>query len=181
MKGVVEELFERLGLKNGIIYDPKGQRPYLHPGRQADIVYDGVTAGYLGEIHPEVCENYNIGTRVYVAVVDMPEIVSRASFDRKYVGIARYPAVTRDISMLMKKDILVGQIEEIIRKRGGQYLESCHLFDIYEGQQISEGYKSVAYSITFRAKDKTLEEKEVSGAMDKILKELEAIGIELRS
>ncbi len=181
MKGVVEELFERAGLMKKASYDPNSGKSFLHPGRQANIVYDGVVVGYLGEVHPEVCENYDIGTRAYVAVLDMPEIVERATFDRKYVGIAKFPAVTRDISMLMKKEVLAGQIEDAICKRGGQYLESYQLFDIYEGAQIQEGYKSVAYSITFRAKDKTLEEKDVAEAMNKILKELEELGAQLRS
>ena len=131
-------------------------------------------------MHPDVADAYGIGTRAYVAVIDMPEIVERASFDRKYTGIARFPAVTRDISMVMPKDILVGQVEEVIEKKGGVYLESYALFDLYEGAQIKEGYKSVAYSIVFRAKDKTLEDSEVSESMDRILKALEGMGIELR-
>ncbi len=181
MKGVVEELLECTGLKKTVVYNPESGRPYLHPGRQADIVYDGVVVGFLGEVHPDVRETYDLGTRAYVAVIDMPEIVKRATFDIKYQGIARFPAVTRDISMVMKKEILVGQVEEIIRRRGGKYLESYKLFDIYEGAQIKPGYKSVAYSITFRAKDRTLEDKDVADAMGKILKELESLGIELRS
>ena len=103
----------------------------------------------------------------------MPEIVARATFDRKYTGIAKFPAVTRDISMVMPKEILVGQIEDVIESKGGEYLESYSLFDIYEGAQIKTGFKSVAYSIVFRAKDKTLEDADVSTAMDRILKALE--------
>lgn len=137
--------------------------------------------GYLGEVHPEVCDNYDMKTRAYVAVLDMPVIVPLATFDRKYEGIAKYPAVSRDISMVVPKNILVGQIEEIIEQRGGKILESYNLFDIYEGDQIKDGYKSVAYSITFRAKDRTLEEADISGAMKKILNGLESMGIELRS
>ncbi len=110
----------------------------------------------------------------------MPEIVKLANFDRKYEGIARFPAVTRDISMVMKKNILVGEVEKIFDAKGGKYLESYELFDIYEGAQIKSGCKSVAYSLTFRAKDKTLEEADYAPAMEKILKELEALGIELR-
>ena len=110
----------------------------------------------------------------------MPEIVARATFDRKYTGIAKFPAVTRDISMVMPKEILVGQIEDVIEKKGGAHLESFNLFDIYEGAQIKAGFKSVAYSIVFRAKDKTLEDADVSAAMDRILKALEGMGIELR-
>ena len=180
MKGVVEEFFDKVGLHEKISYDPNAGRSFLHPGRQANIVYRGNVVGYLGEIHPAVTDNYAIGERVYVAVIDMPFIVEYASFDRKYTGIAKYPAVTRDISMLMRKEILVGQVEEIIEEKGGKLVESYHLFDLYEGSQIAEGYKSVAYSIVFRAADHTLEEKEVSAAMEKILTALEDIGISLR-
>ena len=180
MKGVLEEFFEKIGLHKKETYDPNAGKPYLHPGRQANIIYDGVVVGYLGEVHPDVADTYGIGTKAYVAVLDMPEITKRATFDRKYTGIAKFPAVTRDISMVMPKEILVGQVEEVIEKKGGAYLESYALFDLYEGAQIKEGYKSVAYSIVFRAKDKTLEEAEISQAMEKILAGLEELGIELR-
>ena len=180
MKGVVEEFFEKVGLHKKETYDPNAGKTYLHPGRQANIIYDGTVVGYLGEVHPDVADNYGIGTRAYIAVIDMPEIVKKATFDRKYTGIAKFPAVTRDISMVMPKEILVGQVEEVIEKNGGAYLESYALFDIYEGEQIKKGFKSVAYSIVFRAKDKTLEEAEITSAMNKILEGLEALGIELR-
>ena len=180
MKGVVEEFFEKVGLHKKETYDPNAGKTYLHPGRQANIIYDGTVVGYLGEVHPDVADNYGIGTRAYIAVIDMPEIVKKATFDRKYTGIAKFPAVTRDISMVMPKEILVGQVEEVIEKKGGTYLESYALFDIYEGEQIKKGFKSVAYSIVFRAKDKTLEEAEITSAMNKILEGLEALGIELR-
>ena len=180
MKGVVEEFFEKAGLHKKEIYRPDSGKPYLHPGRQANIVYDGVVVGYLGEVHPDVADTYGIGERAYIAVIDMPEIVSRAGFDRKYEGIAKFPAVTRDISMVVPKEIMVGQIEEVIEQKGGSYLESYKLFDLYEGAQIKAGYKSIAYSIVFRAKDKTLEDADVTKAMGHILKELEGMGIELR-
>ncbi len=180
MKGVVEEFFEKIGMKKKETYDPKAGRPYLHPGRQANIIYDGKVVGFLGEVHPDVADTYGIGTRAYVAVIDMPEILEYATFDRKYTGIAKYPAVTRDISMTVPKEILVGQIEDVIAAKGGKYLESYALFDLYEGAQIQKGFKSVAYSIVFRAKDKTLEEADVTAAMDKILKGLESLGIERR-
>ena len=180
MKGVVEEFFEKVGLHKKETYDPNAGKTYLHPGRQANIIYDGTVVGYLGEVHPDIADNYGIGTRAYIAVIDMPEIVKKATFDRKYTGIAKFPAVTRDISMVMPKEILVGQVEEVIEKKGGAYLESYALFDIYEGEQIKKGFKSVAYSIVFRAKDKTLEEAEITSAMNKILEGLEALGIELR-
>ena len=181
MKGVVEEFLESVGMTKKITYSPNAEKPFLHPGRQALIQYQEVTIGYLGELHPEVTDNYDIDTKVYVAVLDMPELLPFASFDRKYEGIAKYPAVSRDISMVVPKHILVGDIEKVIEQRGGKILETYQLFDIYEGTQIQSGYKSVAYSITFRAKDRTLEESDVSGAMKKILNGLEGLGIELRA
>lgn len=180
MKGVVEEFFDAVGMTRKKEYDPKAGKPFLHPGRQANIVYDGVVLGYLGEVHPLVLENYNIGTRAYVAVLDMPAIVPFTTFDRKYEGIAKFPAVSRDLSMVVPHDILVGQIENVLAQRGGKILEHYELFDIYEGEQIKKGYKSVAYSLSFRAKDRTLEEADINAAMKKILNGLEQLGIELR-
>ena len=180
MKGVVEEFLERAGMHDIVDYDPNAGKNFLHPGRQANIIYQGKVIGYMGEVHPEVCENYDMKTRAYIAVLDMPVITEMATFDRHFKGIAKHPAVNRDISMVVKKDILVGQIEKVIREKGGHHLESYHLFDIYEGSQIKPGYKSVAYSITFRANDRTLEEKDITAAMDKIIAGLEDLGIELR-
>ena len=180
MKGVVEEFFEKVGLRKPAKYDPNAGKPYLHPGRQANIIYEGTVVGYIGEVHPAVADNYGIGERAYVAVLDMKNVVSFATYDRKFEGIARFPAVTRDLSMVVPKQILAGQIEEMIAQRGGKHLESYHLFDLYEGAQIEKGYKSMAYSITFRAKDKTLEESDIASAMKKILNGLESMGIVLR-
>lgn len=181
MKGVVEAFLESIGMTEKMICDPNAGKPFLHPGRQALVTYKDSVIGYLGEIHPEVTDNYDIDTKVYVAVLDMPEILPFASFDRKYQGIAKYPAVSRDISMVVPKGILAGDIEKVIAQRGGKILEDYQLFDIYEGTQIKAGYKSMAYSITFRAKDRTLEESDISGAMKKILNGLEGLGIELRA
>lgn len=180
LKGVVEVFLEKVGMKDLIIFDPKSGKPFLHPGRQANIIYKERIIGYLGEVHPEVLDNYEIGTRTYIAVLDMSEILPFVTFDVKYEGIAKYPAVTRDISMVMKKEISAGDVEEIIRNHGGKLLESYHLFDVYEGSQIKEGYKSMAYSITFRDKEKTLNENDITGVMNKILKGLSELGIELR-
>ncbi len=180
MKGVVEEFFDKIGMDKKREYDPGAGKPFLHPGRQANIIYEGEVVGYLGEVHPQVADNYEIGEKAYVAVLDMPVITEKATFDRKFEGVARFPAVTRDISMVVPREILAGQIEAVIAQRGGKILESYFLFDIYEGSQIKAGYKSMAYSIVFRAKDKTLEEAEITAAMKKILNGLESMGIELR-
>ncbi len=180
LKGVVEEFFAKIGMNEKLFYDPKAGRPYLHPGRQADISYQGTAVGYIGEVHPLVAASYSMKDRVYVAVLDMPEIVAGASFDRKYQGIAKFPASGRDISMVVPKEILAGDIEKVFDAKGGAYLESYSLFDIYEGSQIKPGFKSLAYSLIFRGKEKNLEEADISGAMDRILKALEGMGIELR-
>ncbi len=180
MKGVIEEFFDCIGMRKAPEYDPDSKKSFLHPGRQANILYEGTVVGYLGEVHPEVCDNYDLGTRAYVAVLDMPSIEGFTTFDRKYVGIARFPAVKRDISMVVPKEILVGQIEAMIRQRSGKILESLELFDVYEGDQIKEGFKSVAYSVTFRAGDRTLEENDITAVMKKILNGLSGMGIELR-
>lgn len=180
MKGVIEELLYQTGLRKKAQYDPHAELPFLHPGRKAAIVYDGAVIGYLGEVHPTVAANYAIKERVYIAVIDMPEIVSRASFDYKYEGITNFPVSSRDLSMVVPKNILVGDIEKVFEKNGGKYLENYELFDVYEGEQIEKGFKSVAYSLKFRGKDKNLEESDITGAMDKILSGLKNIGIQLR-
>lgn len=181
MKGVVEEFLEKIGMSARPEYDPEAGKTFLHPGRQAKILYKDTVIGYLGEVHPDVADTYGLGDRTYIAVLDLPEILPFASFDRKYEGIAKFPAVTRDISMVMPKTVLVGEVEKIIEKRGGKLLEKYNLFDIYEGAQIKEGFKSVAYTISFRAKDRTLEDKDIQPIMEKILEDLSGMGIELRS
>jgi phenylalanyl-tRNA synthetase beta chain len=180
MKGVVEEFFDSIGMTGRRTYDPEAGKPFLHPGRQAVVKYEDTVVGYLGEVHPQVLDNYDIGTKAYVAVIDLPAVLPFTTFDRKYTGIAKFPAVSRDISMVVPKNVLAGDIERVIIQRGGKLLESFELFDIYEGSQIKEGFKSVAYSISFRAKDRTLDENDINGVMKKILNGLEQIGAELR-
>ncbi len=180
MKGAVEEILSQVGMNGKLTYDPNAGRNYFHPGRQANIIYDGTVIGYLGEVHPKVAANYNLKERAYIAVLDMPEIVERASFDTKYVGIAKFPAATRDISMVVPKNVLAGDIEAVFEDKGGKILESYELFDIYEGNQITLGFKSMAYSLTFRAKDRNLEEEDITTAMNRILKGLDGIGVQLR-
>lgn len=181
MKGVAEELFEKLGMKQKPQYNPDCRRPYLHPGRKADIVYNDTVIGYLGEVHPDVADQYKISEKAYLAVLDMPAVEAFVTFDRKYASLAKYPAVTRDISMVAPKSVMVGQIESVLEQRGGKILESYSLFDIYEGSQVLSGHKSVAYALTFRAGDRTLTDEEVNAAVKKILNGLQELGIELRS
>ncbi|MBO5326085.1 MAG: phenylalanine--tRNA ligase subunit beta, partial [Lachnospiraceae bacterium] len=133
MKGVLETFFESVGMKEKVEYDPNAGKSFLHPGRQASVIYKGVVLGYLGEVHPMVCANYDLKGKVYVAVLDMPNVIPFTTYDRKYEGIAKFPAVTRDISMVVPKNILAGDIEKMLAQRGGKILESYRLFDIYEG------------------------------------------------
>ena len=181
MKGVVEEFLYTLGITGKLYYDPSCTEEFLHPGRKADIVFDGVRIGYLGEVHPIVCENYKLGEKTYIAVIDLPNVIPFVSFDIKYTGIAKYPAISRDISLVVPRSVLVGEIEDIILENGGINLESFNLFDIYEGDQIEVGFKSVAYSLTFRNKERTLFDADVNEVMDKILKKLEDKNIRIRS
>ncbi len=180
MKGVVEEILYQVGMNEKITYNPESGKPFLHPGRSAAIIYKGVELGYLGEIHPLVASNYSIKQRAYVAVLDMPTIQEMASFDKKFEEIAKFPAATRDLSMVVPRTMMVGQIEAVFDGKGGAYLEGYELFDIYEGDQIDAEHKSVAYSLSFRAKDKNLEEEDITSAMNRILKALENIGVTLR-
>lgn len=180
MKGVVEEFFTQLGMKSRVRYDAQAGIPYLHPGRQANIIYANQAVGYLGEVHPQVQENYGIGERTYIANIDIPAILSFVRFAPKFEGIAKFPAVTRDLSMVMKKEVTVGEVEELIAKKAGKLLEDITLFDIYEGSQIAEGCKSVAFSLSFRSKEKTLEDADINPVMDQILKALTEKGISLR-
>ena len=180
MKGVVEEIFDKLGV-TGAECEPSNDIPYLHPGRQARIQKGKLDLGFIGQIHPEVGDNYNLKTEAYVAVLNMEVITMLTNFDRKYEGIAKFPASTRDLSMVMDKGLFVGQIEHVIKKNAGKILESCELFDLYEGEQVGEGKKSVAFSLIFRAKDRNLESAEVDKAVEKVLDALRQMGIELRA
>lgn len=180
MKGVTEELFEKLGIV-GVECEPTSEIPYLHPGRQAYLKKGKLEIGVIGQVHPEVGDNYNLKGEAYVAVLNMDVLTMLATFDRKYEGIAKFPASTRDLSMVMDKSMFVGQIAHVIKKNGGKILESCELFDVYEGEQVGEGKKSVAFALTFRAKDRNLESAEVDKAVEKVLDSLKQMGIELRA
>jgi len=182
VKGVIETVFIKLGMLEGITYEGNLDLPFLHPGRKASVSFKGTEVGYLGEVHPDTLDNYNIGTRSYIAVISMDKLTKLATLTRSFKPVPKYPSVNRDLALLVKKDILVGQIEFLIKQRGGKILENYKLFDVYEGEQIEAGYKSVAYALTFRAENHTLEEAEVSKSVKKILQGLEfELGITIRS
>ena len=180
MKGMIEDFLQACGMHERMTVE-KSSENFLHPGRQAYILYDGERIGEYGEVHPDVTVLYGITDHVYMGMADLKKVLSHASFAHHYEGIAKFPAMSRDISMVVPENVTAGQIEAVIEQRGGKILENYELFDIYEGAQITKGYKSMAYSLTFRHKDRTLEAQEVDKAMKKILNGLEDLGIQLRS
>ncbi len=146
------------------------------------IVYNNKYVGTLGELHPDVIENYNLGQRVYVAEIDIDFVFDNSDRTKNYVPLPKYPSTSRDIALIVKDDVFVKQIEDIIKENGQGLVESYKLFDVYKGSQIEAGYKSIAYSITYRSKDKTLTDEEVAKVHDKILSELsEKLNANLRS
>ncbi|MCR5303921.1 MAG: phenylalanine--tRNA ligase subunit beta, partial [Lachnospiraceae bacterium] len=181
IKGLAESIFEKTGLRGDRKYVTGTDRPYLHPGRQADIIYDGECIGYLGEVHPLTAESFDLNGRAYMLVLDMPGVVKNASESIRYDGFARFPAVTRDLSMLVPEKVKAGDIEALFKQRGGRNLENVKLFDIYQGEQIQKGFKSMAYSLVFRSSEKTLSDDDVNAVMKKIMNGLERMDIQLRS
>ena len=173
LKGIVEHTMSSLGMTDIVEYTPKKDIPWMHSGRTAQVEVKGDVLGYLGEIHPLVAEKYEIGTKVYLCVLDMEKITSYANRDIVYKPLPKFPAMTRDIAMLVEEDITVKQISDIIKAQGGQYLEKVELFDVYQGEQIEKGYKSVAYSIGFRGKDRTLTDGDIVEGMENILTALD--------
>ncbi len=181
LKGVVEMVFETAGMKDRVEILPVSTEPYLHPGRQAQYVMDGQVIATLGEVHPKAASGYGIDTRVYLAQINLDAVIGAMVADKLYHPLPKYPAITRDIALRVPKHVYVQQIETIIRKDAGELLESCKLFDVYEGAQVGEGYKSVAYTLVFRHKNKTLEDKSVNKVMTQITEQLKnELGAELR-
>ncbi|RKD27292.1 phenylalanyl-tRNA synthetase beta subunit [Caminicella sporogenes DSM 14501] len=180
LKGAVCTIFERLGIKD-YEFIPEKNHLTFHPGRCATIVYGNHILGNLGEIHPDVIENYGIDNRIYVADIDFDMILGLTRLDRVYKPLPKYPSTSRDMALVVKEEVYAKDIEDIIRENGGKILEKYRLFDVYRGKQIPDGYKSMAYSLTFRALDRTLTDEEVNKVYDKILKELmEKLNAKLR-
>ncbi|NLY43458.1 MAG: phenylalanine--tRNA ligase subunit beta [Clostridiaceae bacterium] len=180
LKGTVEELLYVLGIHQYEIV-PEKDNPSFHPGRTAKVLKGKVELGVLGEVHPDVLDNYDIGVRAYAAMLDFNLLMENANVEVQYTPLPKYPAVTRDIAMLVRDDVLAKQIEDAIKKYSGKLLEDCKLFDVYKGKQIPEGMKSVAYSITFRSSDKTLTDEDVQKVFNKIVDGLRNdLGAQLR-
>lgn len=180
LKGVIETLLRKMGIKDFEFLSEKNHSTF-HPGRCASVINGNHLLGVFGEVNPDVCESYGIDTRVYLGEMDFNIIMQLAKMDKVYKGLAKYPAIIRDIAMVVKDEIFVKQIEDIIKENGQNLLESVELFDVYKGKQIQQGHKSVAYTLTYRAEDRTLTDEDLHGIHGKILKELnEKLGAVLR-
>lgn len=179
LKGMCESLFDNLHVK-GVKYEAAADNPTFHPGRCAKVSAGGKTLGIIGEIHPAVSRKYGIETPVYIAELDFENVFLNIKSELKFKELPKYPAVTRDIAMLVDKAVPVADIEAVIEKASGKMLESLALFDVYEGKQIPEGKKSVAYSAVYRASDRSLTGEEVQTVFDKVVRKLEGIGAQLR-
>lgn len=168
LKGIVEAIFSKLKIDNPKF---KPDRHFaFHPGRTASISVGGEIAGYIGEIHPDVMENYDMeDKRVYVAELDMELLLDKAVTEVKYQPLPRFPAAERDMAIVVKESVAAGDIMEAIREIGGELLENVELFDIYRGEQIPRGCKSLAFSLTYRAKDRTLTDEEINDLHAKIV------------
>lgn len=180
LKGVIENLLEAMGIAK-YSFKRQEENPAYHPGKTAEIYSGKNLLGILGEIHPDVADNYGIEVSCYIAEINLDELYALADLIKKYKALPKYPAVTRDLALLVDEELLVQDIEDTIKGQGGNILESIKLFDVYKGKQIPEGKKSVAYSLVYRAENKTLEEKDVNKVHNKILKALEyKMGAQLR-
>ncbi len=172
IKEVIEILLGRLGIRD-IEFSREENNPTFHPNRTAKISYKEQPLGVVGEIHIDVMENFDIKERVYIAYLDFDMIIEEAVLEKKYKPLPKYPAIMRDIAVVVDRDVLVGEIEKIIWENGEGLVEDVQLFDIYEGDQIMKGKKSIAFSITYRSYDRTLKDDEVNRIQDNIIKDLE--------
>ncbi|SHK23122.1 phenylalanyl-tRNA synthetase beta subunit [Hathewaya proteolytica DSM 3090] len=180
LKGIIEELIRGLNVNN-VTLKRESENPSFHPGKTAAMYIKNKYVGVFGEIHPDVCENYGMDERCYIAELDLDILFENSVLDKKYTPLPKYPAVTRDIAILVDDEILVQEIEDTIVKAGGNLLESMELFDVYKGEQIPKGKKSVAFALIYRVADKTLTDEEVNKVHSKILRAVEhKIGAELR-
>ncbi|MCI8497109.1 MAG: phenylalanine--tRNA ligase subunit beta [Clostridiales bacterium] len=180
VKGAVEELLERARI-TGYDVEADADQYAFHPGRCAKLTLNGRQLGLIGELHPEVLENYEIGTRAYAAVLDFELMFECAQFERQYQPLPKFPATTRDLALLCDEDVPVLKLEKIIAEAAGSRLESVALFDVYQGKQIEAGKKSVAFNLVLRSPDSTLTVQDADAVMKRVMKALSAAGAELRS
>ncbi len=179
LKGIVEALMNAICAEAD--YAAVTDDPTFHPGRCAEILLDGHRAGLMGEIHPQVAENYEIGTRCCVAYLDVSALFNARTAEKAYKPLPKYPAVTRDIALICDEDVPVLTLEKAIRSAAGKLLESISLFDVYRGKQLGENKKSLAFSLVLRSAEGTLTDEQADAAMKRILKAVEALGAQLRA
>jgi len=181
LKGVLETLLDALNVRKYNIV-PDTDNPSFHPGRSARIELAGKQIGVIGEVHPTVVENYRLSERVYALQVNLEALIEAAGGLKKYSPLPKYPSVERDMALVVSHDVLAADLNRTVKKNAGDLLDSITLFDVYEGTQIKEGYKSMAFSLRFQAPDRTLTDEEVNGIMEKVRKALqEGHGAELRA
>ncbi|OHW63149.1 phenylalanine--tRNA ligase beta subunit [Andreesenia angusta] len=180
LKGIVENILEYMGINHAEIVREENN-PSFHPGRTACIVCEEYLLGTMGEVHPEVLENYEMKERAYIAELDFDRLFYLSDRSKKYKPLPKYPSISRDIALLADEDLAVGDIERVINENGGALVEEVKLFDVYTGDQIESGKKSIAYSIVYRSEEKTLTDEEILPVHEKILSELESkLNISLR-
>lgn len=171
LKGIVENIMQIAGVQR---YDVirEENKPSYHPGKTASLKVGVDVVATFGEVHPIVLENYDISQKVMLAEINLDKIVKYAKTTRKYIEIPKFPALTRDIAIIVKNEIEVAQIEKIIQKVGKKLLEKLELFDVYRDAKLGEDRKSVAYALTFRIKERTLTDEEVNAVMEQIINNL---------
>ena len=175
----MENVLEALGVRG---YDIKRSGyPVFHPGISADFIKDGKVLMSFGQLHPAVLDKWGIKKEVYGFVIFVPHLMGLVDETIDYTKIPKFPASQRDLSLLVPVHCSNDEVEDIIRKAGGKHLEMLRLFDLYQGEQVKEGFKSMAYNLTFRAEDRTLTDKEVDQWIEKIVKALEKAEITLRA
>ncbi len=172
LKGVIEELCEAACVK-GMEYTADKENPTFHPGRCADVLINGKNAGIMGEIHPLVSKKYGFESKVYVAEIDFASFAAAVDTEKKFKPLPKFPAVTRDLAVIIDSGVPVSEIEKVIKESCGKILEKLQLFDVYKGKQIPDDKKSVAYALTMRSAEGTLAEEEITNAMNKIVKNIE--------
>ena len=171
IKGAVEEIFERLHIKDAD-FERVTDNPVYHPGRTAKISVKGKYIGIIGEVHPAVARSFEIGVKAYIGELDFNAIFNAANHDVKYTQLTRFPAVTRDFSILVDKLTPVAEIEKVMKKSGGKLLSKLELSDVYTGKQIPADKKSVMYKAEFKAPDRSLTGEEADNLHAKIVKNL---------
>jgi len=183
LKGIVEELLDSMGIRK-LVFEAESEYGVYHPGRCARVLVEASDAmkaageeyeelGIMGEIHPDAAANFGLdGVRVYCAELMFGAIARKANTEIVYQPLPKYPSTSRDIALLVDEKMEVGNIENVIRQKGGQILESVRLFDVYRGAQVEDGKKSVAFNLVYRDKDKTLTDEEVADVHENVLQTL---------